>query len=43
VKNKYVRSPPPAWTAIQVARLIPNAGLTEIKIVAKLPAGGRRP
>ena len=38
VKNKYVRSPPPAWTAIQVARLIPNAGLTEIKIVAKLPA-----
>jgi enamine deaminase RidA (YjgF/YER057c/UK114 family) len=43
VKNKYVRSPPPAWTAIQVARLIPNAGLTEIKIVAKLPAGTRKP
>ena len=43
VKNKYVRSPPPAWTAIQVARLIPNAGLTEIKIVAKLPPGARKP
>ncbi len=38
VKNKYVRNPPPAWTAIQVARLIPDAGITEIKIVAKLGA-----
>ena len=38
VKNKYVTGPPPAWTAIQVARLIPNTGITEIKIVAKLPA-----
>lgn len=37
VKAKYVRSPPPAWTAIEVSRLIPNAGITEIKIVAKLP------
>ncbi len=36
VKNKYLRSPPPAWTAIEVARLIPDAGITEIKIVAKL-------
>ncbi len=35
VKNKYVRKPPPAWTAIQAARLIPNTGLTEIKLVAK--------
>ena len=42
VKNRYVRNPPPAWTAIQVARLIPNTGLTEIKIVAKLPAGLRK-
>ncbi len=39
VKNKYVHTPPPAWTAIQVARLIPDGGLTEIKIVAKV----RRP
>lgn len=38
VKNKYVHAPPPAWTAIQVVRLIPDAGITEIKIVAKLPS-----
>ena len=37
VKNKYVHAPPPAWTAIQVVRLIPDNGITEIKIVAKLP------
>lgn len=37
VKSKYVRTPPPALTAIQVVRLIPDAGTTEIKIVAKLP------
>jgi enamine deaminase RidA (YjgF/YER057c/UK114 family) len=36
VKNRYVRSPPPAWTAIQVVRLIPDAGITEIKIIAQL-------
>lgn len=41
VKNKYVKAPPPAWTAIQVSRLIPDSGLTEIKIVAKLPHKGR--
>ena len=41
VKNKYVVGPPPAWTAIQVARLIPNTGITEIKIVAKLPHSSR--
>jgi enamine deaminase RidA (YjgF/YER057c/UK114 family) len=37
VKNKYLHGSPPAWTAVQVVRLIPDAGLTEIKIVAKLP------
>ena len=36
VKKKYVKPPFPAWTAIQVSRLIPNNGLTEIKIVAKV-------
>ena len=36
VKNRYVRSPPPAWTAIGVTRLIPDSGITEIKIVARL-------
>ncbi len=37
VKSEYLKGPPPAWTAIQVSRLIPDTGLTEIKIVAKLP------
>lgn len=36
VKNIYVKLPFPAWTAIQVSRLIPTNGITEIKIVAKL-------
>jgi enamine deaminase RidA (YjgF/YER057c/UK114 family) len=39
VKNRYVRAPFPAWTAIQVVRLVPDRGITEIKLVAKL--GGR--
>ena len=37
VKNRYVQAPPPAWTAIQVVRLIPDNGITEIKIVARIP------
>ena len=37
VKNRYIHAPPPAWTAIQVVRLIPDAGITEIKITAKVP------
>jgi enamine deaminase RidA (YjgF/YER057c/UK114 family) len=41
VKKKYMRDPPPAWTAIQVSRLIPNSGITEIKLVAKLPKPAR--
>ena len=36
VKNRYIQAPFPAWTAIQVARLIPTNGITEIKIVAKV-------
>jgi len=36
VKNNYVKAPFPAWTAIQVSRLIPSNGITEIKVVAKL-------
>ena len=39
VKNKYVRAPFPAWTAVQVVRLIPDNGITEIKLVAKLGMG----
>lgn len=37
VKNRYVKAPFPAWTAIGVSRLIPDRGLTEIKLIAKLP------
>jgi enamine deaminase RidA (YjgF/YER057c/UK114 family) len=37
VKNRYVKAPFPAWTAIGVSRLIPDRGLTEIKLVARLP------
>jgi enamine deaminase RidA (YjgF/YER057c/UK114 family) len=35
VKNTYVKPPFPAWTAIQVSRLIPPNGITEIKVIAK--------
>jgi enamine deaminase RidA (YjgF/YER057c/UK114 family) len=38
VKNRYVRAPFPAWTAVQVVRLIPEKGITEIKLIARLPA-----
>jgi enamine deaminase RidA (YjgF/YER057c/UK114 family) len=38
VKKSYMKEPPPAWTAIGVARLIPDRGLTEIRVIAKLPA-----
>jgi enamine deaminase RidA (YjgF/YER057c/UK114 family) len=41
VKKTYMRDPPPAWTAIGVSRLIPNNGITEIKLVAKLPKPAR--
>lgn len=34
VKRRYVKAPYPAWTAIQVVRLIPDAGITEIKVIA---------
>jgi enamine deaminase RidA (YjgF/YER057c/UK114 family) len=36
VKDRYVKPPYPAWTAIDVDRLAPEGGLTEIKIVAKV-------
>jgi enamine deaminase RidA (YjgF/YER057c/UK114 family) len=37
VKNKFVKAPFPAWTAIGISRLIPNNGITEIKVVAVRP------
>lgn len=36
VKNKFVKAPYPAWTAVEVSRLIPDRGITEIKLTAKL-------
>ena len=37
VHRRYVQAPFPAWTAIDVDRLIPDRGITEIKIVARRP------
>jgi enamine deaminase RidA (YjgF/YER057c/UK114 family) len=42
VHRRYVRAPYPAWTAIDVDRLVPERGLTEIKIVARRPQQARR-
>ena len=36
VKARYVRAPYPTWTAIGVSRLVPDRGLTEIKLVARV-------
>ena len=36
VKQRYVTAPFPAWTAIQVVRLVPDGGITEIKLVARI-------
>lgn len=35
VKARYVTAPYPAWTAIDVDRLVPDNGLVEIKLVAR--------
>lgn len=35
VKHRYIRGPFPAWTAIDIDRLVPDRGLVEIKIVAR--------
>jgi enamine deaminase RidA (YjgF/YER057c/UK114 family) len=42
VHRRYVRAPFPAWTAIDIDRLIPPGGITEIKIVAHRPERARR-
>jgi enamine deaminase RidA (YjgF/YER057c/UK114 family) len=34
-QKKLLGSPPPAWTAIQVVRLLPDGGIAEIKVVAR--------
>jgi len=38
VQKRMLGSPPPAWTAIDVDRLLPDNGIAEIKIVARRPA-----
>ncbi|MGQ0559213.1 MAG: Rid family hydrolase [Sphingosinicella sp.] len=35
VHRRHVSAPFPAWTAIDVDRLIPDRGITEIKVVAR--------
>ena len=39
VQKRHMAGRIPAWTAIDVDRLIPDRGITEIKIVARRPAG----
>ncbi|HEX8625912.1 MAG TPA: Rid family hydrolase [Allosphingosinicella sp.] len=41
VHKRHVKAPFPAWTAIDVDRLIPERGITEIKIVARRPSVAR--
>ena len=38
VKHRYIREPFPAWTAIDIDRLVPDTGLVEIKLVARREA-----
>jgi enamine deaminase RidA (YjgF/YER057c/UK114 family) len=38
VQKRMLGSPPPAWTAIDIDRLLPDAGVAEIKIVARRSA-----
>lgn len=33
--KRHLKSPPPAWTAIDVDRLLPDRGIAEIKVVAR--------
>jgi enamine deaminase RidA (YjgF/YER057c/UK114 family) len=42
VHRRYVAAPFPAWTAIDVDRLIPDRGITEIKVVARRAAEAAR-
>lgn len=37
VKNRHVKLPPPAWTAIGITALYEPSALVEIKVTAKLP------
>lgn len=37
VKNRYQSEPYPAWTAIEIDRLYPDRGITEIRVIAYAP------
>lgn len=37
VKDRFVREPYPAWTAIGITELAVPGGLVEVKVVARLP------
>jgi len=37
VKNRYIKAPFPAWTALGVSSLYEPKGLVEIKILARAP------
>ncbi len=37
-QKRYLGSPPPAWTAVDIDRLLPDGGIVEIKIVARRSA-----
>lgn len=37
VKSRYMRSPPPAWSAIGISSLLQPGGLVEIAVVAHVP------
>jgi enamine deaminase RidA (YjgF/YER057c/UK114 family) len=37
VKNRHVKAPFPAWTAIQITKLFEPTGVTEIKVTAYKP------
>ena len=36
VKNRYIKAPFPAWTAIDIDRLFAPEGVVEIKLVARV-------
>ena len=42
VQRRVLGSPPPAWTAIDVDRLLPDGGIAEIKIIARRTAAAAR-
>ena len=41
VQKRYLSSPPPARTAIDVDRLLPDGGNTEIKVIARRPSAAQ--